>query len=466
MTRSIRTFLFTSLLAVVTVSSVLTAVGYYYLHQREIYRHLDSLLYYTATSVHALIGQSPNKTHLAQIQNDLNTLLINNHPIRGDEDNHQLAYDFKKKYQYQVWSKDDELLLHSAAAPKSSLIGPENGYHNKTIGTQTWRVFTLVEKVSGIRFVAAILEDEYYELANVIDTRNIYLLLLIYALSGLLVWLAIGYSLSSIKRIAKEIANRAPDRLEPVAHTSVPIEIKPLVDELNHLFLQLQHALDREQRFAADAAHELRTPLAAIKTQAQVALKIAVSPEQIHILHNVINGVDRCAHIVRQLLTLSRLAPGSQYPADITKLSILKLITDVVSQLNPAIVEHKTNIELITPDPTITLNTDETILGMLLRNLIDNAIRYTPAGSHIQISAFRDNGRIILQVLDNGPGIPDELRARVFERFYRVLGNKTTGSGLGLAIVQHITKLLEGDVTLDTPLSGTGLEVTISFPEK
>ena len=137
-----------------------------------------------------------------------------------------------------------------------------------------------------------------------------------------------------------------------------------------------------------------------------------------------------------------------------------------MSQLHSATAEHQTTIELITPDPTITINTDETILGMLIRNLIDNAIRYTPMGSHIQIAAFRDSGHIILQVRDNGPGIPDELRSRVFERFYRVLGNKTTGSGLGLAIVQHIARLFEGDVSLGVPATGTGLEVTVSFPDK
>jgi two-component system, OmpR family, sensor histidine kinase QseC len=479
MTRSIRRFLFVCSLTVLTVSSIFTATGDYYLRQREIFHHLDNLLYYTATSVYALIGRVPSEIHLEHLQKNLYNLLINSPPLPTKEHQPQIGTfgnidtttnhffnDFKNKYQFQVWGKNNELLLHSAAAPKSSLIGPENGFHEKTVEEQTWRVFTLVEKESGMRFVAAILKEEYEELASGIDTKSIYFFLFIYALSALLIWLTIGYSLNSLKRMAKEIANRTPDRLDPVHLDSVPSEIKPLVEELNHLFIQLQHALDREQRFAADAAHELRTPLAAIKTQAQVALHAITSPEQRNTINNVINGVDRCTHIVRQLLTLSRLAPGSQYPADITKVSVLKLITEVVSQLHASTIEHKTTIELITPDPTITIDTDETILGMLIRNLIDNAIRYTPVGSHIQIAALRDAGRIILQVRDNGPGIPDELHSRVFERFYRVLGNKTTGSGLGLAIVQHIARLFEGDVALGAPPSGTGLEVTVSFPDK
>ena len=176
-----------------------------------------------------------------------------------------------------------------------------------------WRVFTAYNPEAGISTVVGERFASRNRLGHIIARDDMYIMLLTFPLSGLLIWIIIGRGLSSLNRVAREVANRAPNYLKPVEQYDVPIEIKPVIDELNKLFLRLQEAFDREKRFAADAAHELRTPLAALKTQAQVALKTDDPEEREVVLRNVIAGVDRSSHIVQQLLTMSRLVPEANH---------------------------------------------------------------------------------------------------------------------------------------------------------
>ena len=300
-------------------------------------------------------------------------------------------------------------------------------------------------------------------LARRITQNDLYIMLLVLPLSGLLIWLIIGKGLDSIKAVTNEVAHRAPTHLEPVDIKAVPVEIKPLVDELNHLFLRLQEAFEREKRFSGDAAHELRTPLAALKTQTQVALKTADLTEQRKILQNVVAGVDRCAHVVQQLLILNRLAPEASELEGTTKFDLSKLTAEIIAQIGHLALEKNLDIELIAGKPAFMAG-NPTAIGILIRNLVDNAIRYTPAGGAIDVLVEKKPTGILLAVIDNGPGIAEELRKRVFERFYRILGHKSPGSGLGLAIVQQIAKLHNAKVKIGDPDSGQGLKVEVFFP--
>jgi two-component system sensor histidine kinase QseC len=300
-----------------------------------------------------------------------------------------------------------------------------------------------------------------------ITRDDIYIMLIVYLIASLLIWFIVRYGLASIRRVTDEVSHRVPNYLEPVNAQSVPREIKPLAIELNKLFLRLHQALEREKRFAGDAAHELRTPLAALKTQAQVTLKTTTPEERDKLLHNVIIGVDRCTHIVQQLLTLSRLVPESNTLTDIYAIDLGKLAAEVVAQLAPLALAKDIDIELVCNDnhPGI-IQGNITALSILIRNLVDNAIRYTPNKGKITIRvAPTPPQSVFLKVIDNGPGIPAELRARVFERFFRILGSKSTGSGLGLAIVQQIAHLHHAQLRLGTPDAGKGLEVEVCFPE-
>jgi two-component system sensor histidine kinase QseC len=287
-----------------------------------------------------------------------------------------------------------------------------------------------------------------------------------YPLSGLVIWIIIGRGLSSLRRFANEVAQRAADHLEPVNLEEVPSEITPLVDELNKLFLRLKQAFDREQRFAGDAAHELRTPLAALKTQAQVALKATNPYEKQTHLFQVIAGVDRCTHVIQQLLTLSRMNPETVTLDDLTNVDLPKIATEVIMQLAPQAVDKQIEIELVAEDPDCIITGNTAGIYAMIHNLVDNAIRYTPNNGFIKVIIQNLPKQIVLRVIDTGTGIPAELRSRVFERFFRVLGTNTQGSGLGLAIVLQIAKLHKGDVILGTPENGIGLEVEVTFPKE
>ena len=201
-------------------------------------------------------------------------------------------------------------------------------------------------------------------------------MLLTFPLSGLLIWIIIGRGLDSLDRVAQEVANRAPTHLEPVDLQEVPEEIKPVIDELNKLFYRLQEGFEREKRFAADAAHELRTPLAALKAQAQVALNTTNIEEKNSALQKLIVSVNRSAHIVQQLLTMSKLVPEASSINDIDDVNLVKIAREVLAMLAPTAVEKQIELDFEHDEHPPKLAGNPTALGILIRNLVDNAIRY------------------------------------------------------------------------------------------
>jgi two-component system sensor histidine kinase QseC len=300
-------------------------------------------------------------------------------------------------------------------------------------------------------------------LADDITLSNAYILLVTYPLFGFAVWLIIGLALRSITRVTTEISSRASTYLEPVKATNIPIEIKPLVVELNQLFIRLKLAFERNKRFAADAAHELRTPLAALKTQAQVALKADTETDRDYALIKVLQGVDRSSHMVAQLLTLSRLGQEEAL-SDIKPLDLHKLAAEIIAYLVPIALEKSIEIELASPPSSTIVMGNDITLGILIRNIVDNAIRYTPTGGEVKVQLVRKNEHIILRVTDSGPGIAAEFRERVFERFFRILGATAPGSGLGLAIVAQIADLHGAKINLGAGANGVGLLFEVIFP--
>jgi two-component system sensor histidine kinase QseC len=301
------------------------------------------------------------------------------------------------------------------------------------------------------------------ELRSHIVRDEMALILLIFPFSGILIWLIIGRGLRSLKKVTQEVAHRAAGHLEPVYVEFVPEEMSPLVDELNHLFLRLKEGFEREQRFAADAAHELRTPLAAIKAQAQVALNASNNAEKDAALAKLITCVNRSTHIVQQLLTMSKLSPNS-HEVDIPEtIHLSRIARDILTMLAPAALEKNIELELDESAPNIVIRGNATAIGILLRNLVDNAIRYSPEQALVVVRIHKQSQSVVLEIEDQGPGIPNELRARVFERFFRILGTKPTGSGLGLAIVQQICNMHHAKIQLDSPQHGDGLLVRIEF---
>lgn len=464
---SIRRFLLFNLLSTVIATIIITAFGNYYIDCQAINVGLDNLLVETGSLLKKITNNPRFLTPetLRVIQSQLNTGNISkknfssNLPLNiTDTTQPQLRYKF------QLWDGDGKLLLSSEKTPTVPLIS-KPGLSNKIIDGQKWRTFTIYDSKRGVILVLAEQYSARHTMIHDMLVSDTYLTLLIYPLSGIFIWLIIGSGLKSIRFFAKEMAERAVDHLDPVDLNEVPVEISPLVDELNKLFLRLQQAFEREQRFAADAAHELHTPLAALKTQAQVALKTTDPQECYMHLKQVIASVDRCSHVIQQLLTLCRLSPETIMPEHFTNVNLARIAAEVIAQLAPQAILKQIEIELIAKDSEYKLLGNTTGLHVLIRNLVDNAIRYTPTGGIIKVIILNKSDAFILQVIDNGPGIPDKLRTRVFERFFRVLGTNAQGSGLGLAIVEQIAKLHKGSIALKSPTKGTGLQVEIRFPK-
>ncbi|MCW8397725.1 ATP-binding protein [Legionella sp. PATHC038] len=465
MKSSIRKFLLINLLLAITITTTLTAIGNYYLDQKDIQDHLDSLMAVSALSYQALLGDDLHERPLSKIQEALETI-----PQKIDTYyqkrflNEEPPENYLDKFNFQVWTNGGKLLLHSSSAPKIPLTSEVDGFSDKKISKQDWRVFTTYNDKAGIRTVLAERYDTRNELGHRIAQDDLYIMLLTFPLSGLLIWIIIGRGLDSLDKVAEEVANRAPSHLEPVDLHEVPEEIKPVIDELNKLFFRLKEGFEREKRFAADAAHELRTPLAALKTQAQVALHSNDVEEKNQALQKLIASVNRSTHIVQQLLTMSRLVPEAAHMEEKDEVNLSRLTREILAMLAPAAVEKQIDLEFESDAENLIIYGNSTALGILIRNLVDNAIRYCNEHGRIIVRLAKLKNEIMLEVSDNGPGILSELQSRVFERFFRVLGNKSPGSGLGLAIVQQIAELHGGRLMLDTPKEGTGLIVRFFVP--
>lgn len=465
MKASIRKFLLINLLLAITVTTTLTAIGNYYLDQKDIQDHLDTLMAVSGLSYDALLGHDLNQRHLMDIQSALETIPQQLKVYYPNSLPNQLApHDYLNKFNFQVWSSQGKLLLHSPVAPHVSFGLVSNGFTNVIKSDQQWRIFSTNNKQSGARIILAERDDTRNELGKRIAQDDLYIMLLTFPLSGLLIWIIIGRGLDSLDRVAKEVANRAPSHLEPVNIKNVPQEIKPVIDELNNLFKRLQDGFEREKRFTADAAHELRTPLAAIKAQAQVALNAQDVQEKNVALEKLIASVNRSTHIVQQLLTMSKLVPEIPSKDVFDNVDLARVTRDILAMLAHAAIEKTVDLEFELEATSPIIKGNPTILGILIRNLVDNAIRYTKDQGIVIVRVYQKDPHIVLEVSDNGPGIPKALHARVFERFFRVLGNKSMGSGLGLAIVQQICTLHHAHIELSSPEIGTGLIVSVYFP--
>ncbi|MEK7438731.1 MAG: ATP-binding protein, partial [Pseudomonadota bacterium] len=274
-------------------------------------------------------------------------------------------------------------------------------------------------------------------------------------------WFNVARGLRPLAALGGLVAGRDAGKLGTLDAGAAPAEVLPLVENLNRLFERVAQLIGKERRFTADASHELRTPLAALKTQAQVALASSSDAERSHALENVITGCDRAAHLVQQLLTLARLDPdelGSK--AEVCDLQALA--GKSVAELAPYALSKNIEIDLAEGAAVETMG-HAGLIAILLRNLIDNAIRYSPAGGSVHVRAARDGQAATLTVIDQGPGIPADERDKVGQRFYRVLGSEEYGSGLGLSIVKRIAELHDASLSLEDGPQGKGLSVTARF---
>jgi len=432
------------LLVVLLLTTLLAWVATLLLSYRDTRHELEELL-------DAHLAQSASLL-IAQIGHEVDDI---------DTEHAPQLHRYGRKVAFQVWEKGTRLVLHSASAPNVPLSTRREGFSDSAIDGKGWRVFSAWDESQNFLVQVGERREARDDLAQTIAEHLLWPLLVTLPVLGLLIWFGVAGGLRPLKTLSSQVAERRPENLAPLESAAVPAEVLPLVEGINRLFARVRDSLDNERRFTADAAHELRTPLAAIKTQAQVARAATADDERRRALDNVLLGCDRAAHLVEQLLTLARLEPEHISHRD--QCDLRALAAAVVAELAPAAI--KKNIELQLAEGTeVRAPCEPTLVGILMRNLIDNAIRYSPPGSVVRAMTASTADGVVFSVVDQGPGIPAEARALVWERFYRALGTDESGSGLGLSIVQRIADLHGATAALSQGDAGMGLRVTVTFP--
>ena len=283
-------------------------------------------------------------------------------------------------------------------------------------------------------------------------------------LAALAVWLGVGLGLRALTSVRTEIENRSHVDLSPIRETNTPYEVRPLVRAMNDLLSRLSAALAAQQRFIADAAHQLRTPVAALKTQAELAVRQVRDGEAQATLQQLHTAADHAARLVNQLLTLARAEPGSHRSVMRERVNLAALARETTGEWVPRSLNRGIDLGFDDTSTDATISADPFLVRELLNNLIDNAINYTPAGGHITVRVTTDDDKPSLEVEDNGCGIHEDEREQVFERFYRSAGGSPEGCGLGLAIVREIAQGHGATASILSGANHCGTRVVIEFP--
>ena len=356
----------------------------------------------------------------------------------------------------QIWDRSGVLVYWSQ--PGMGLPVPATeGYSTVRHDGREWRVYTLVQGTHALQVAQA--QGERDALATRTAIRTLAPFVAFIPLIGLLIWIGVGRGLRPLQTMSQAVAKRRPDAMAPLGERNLPDELKPLAGSLNDLLARLDAALSAQRRFTADAAHELRTPLAALKLQLDMARRAADSAGREAAYDDLDEGVRRASHLVDQLLTLARIEPEAM-EAGAVDCDLVDIAKEAIVSRAALAASKGVDLGLAQATPAV-VHGNPASLGILLNNLLDNALRYTPAGGRVDVAVEREGDEAWLTVSDTGPGIPADERERVFDRFYR--GKATEpGSGLGLSIVRRIADAHRATIALDESAGG-GLRVTVRF---
>jgi two-component system OmpR family sensor kinase len=361
----------------------------------------------------------------------------------------------------QVWTPDGVQTfrtISSARLPQHAVLGFSNVNENNT----TYRVFSIQTPTQTLQVAQDMAVRR--NMAGNMALRTVGPIAVMMPVLMLVVWLVVSGSLKPVARVRTQVAARQADDLSPVSEAGLPDEVLPLVQELNLLFGRVKTAFDAQQHFVADAAHELRTPLAALKLQA-LSLERAESSEARGVaIGRLTAGIERATRLVEQLLVLARQEASDVSGASDERVNLADLARRAVADMAGAAQAKGVDLGLQQGDEATVTGRGDALM-ILMRNLADNAIKYTPEGGTIDVSVSTQDDGAVLVVEDSGPGIPAEERERVFDRFYRIAGSEAGGSGLGLAIIKAIAERHGAQLTLDSSTHLGGLRVTIRFPK-
>ena len=370
------------------------------------------------------------------------------------------GHPYESKLAFQVWDSSGHLLVHSAGAPSLESPSQQEGFAALELGPHKWRGFLLRDSSTGLLIWTGERDDVRRELVTSIVRHTLFPTLLGSLLLAALLWWAIGWGLAPLRNMAAVIRARHADSLQPLQLEPLPSELAPMQAALNRLLGQIEQLLERERRFIADAAHELRTPLAVLRVHVQNATQARDEAERQQSLGYLLGGIDRATRVVNQLLTLARMEPLIER-GEMAQVDVLALVRETLAELTPWVLKQGLELDLEAGEGNYHLNADPGSLGIALQNLVTNAVNHSPAGGRLHVRLSADAQRLLLQVEDQGPGIPAEDLERVFERFYS--RGTVQGAGLGLAIVQSIARRHAGQIRLRNLDSG-GLQASLELP--
>jgi two-component system, OmpR family, sensor kinase len=422
---SLRRRLMWLVLAAIGVVTVLQAATAYRMALREADRMFDYHLEEVARSVHGGMPFAP-----------------------GDDDS---------EYSVQVWGADGSTIYRSNGRelPSQAVLG----FSDSRVNGIRLRIYTLQTPEHTIQIAQDL--DARETRARALAATAVTPVLLLAPLLMLAVGAVIGGSLAPLARMRRQVAARAARDLSPLSAEGVPAEVQPLVAELNALFERVRGTLEAQQHFVADAAHELRSPLTALKLQLQAAERARDEDARHAATLQLGAGIERAIALVEQLLALARQEGAVEGAGEAVDLE--ELARQAVSELLPTAHAKQLDLGLASSEPLV-LQGNREALHLILRNLLDNAVKYTPAGGRVDIAMGRDAQGAWLAVEDSGPGVPPADRERVFDRFYRVPGTEAAGSGLGLAIVRTVAERLGAQVRLARSSTLGGARAEVRFP--
>jgi two-component system, OmpR family, sensor kinase len=360
----------------------------------------------------------------------------------------------------QIWGPDGAQIFRSrgAALPTQAVLG----FSDTTFNGVRYRVYSLLTPEHTIQIAQDL--DARQARAQALALRAVLPIALLAPLLMMAVGWLISRSLAPVERMRKQVAGRAADDLSPLPDAGLPLEVLPLVRELNLLFERVRRAFSAQQEFVADAAHELRSPLTALKLQAQALRRAHDEGSREAAITRLNDGIDRAIQLMGQLLVLAREDGEADAAERSQRVELQEVARQAVADVLPNAQAKRIDIGLASAEPSVWVRGQPEPLRILLRNLLDNAVKYTPDGGQVDITLAMPQGVASLAVEDSGPGIPEAERERVFDRFYRTPDARATGSGLGLAIVKAIAGRHGASVLLGSSAKLGGLKAEVRFP--
>lgn len=409
-------------------------------------RLLESLL-------QAPLPEASRDVLLSSLENTLGSAASSRHRMAGNREDSQLGF--------QLWNADN-LLLRSANAPESPLVDHSPGFTSQSIDNYQWRIYVLEIRATNQSIIVSEREDVRGDIIRAVALRTLMPDLIGLPLLTALLWWSIGWGLAPLSRMAEQIRNRDPHNLQPLTLSPLPQELDTISGALNRLLERLRLMRVREKRFIADAAHELRTPLAVLDLHAQNALAADNLEDRQEALNHLRGGVARATRLVTQLLTLARLEPEEESQPEYRPANLLSEARETLAKLSPLAAEREQQLLLNADEQAEWSILEEPgAIETLVQNLVGNAIQHSPHQSTISVTLAATPKDFQLLVDDQGPGIPANERKKVVERFQRA--GPSAGSGLGLSIVERLVTRHGGTLQLDDAPSG-GLRVCIALP--